>query len=209
MNMSPTPLTIKTKTYPVVETFHSLQGEGAWAGCSAFFIRLGGCDVHCPWCDQKETWPETGHPQTAVETLVSQALTVKPAFVVITGGEPLLHDLTDLCGGLQAQGLRLHLETSGAHAPTGQFDWITLSPKPYKPPVPEIYPRASELKVIIATPDDLPWAEREAAKVGADVPCYLQPEWDRAESQSLIFDYILAHPRWRLSLQSHKYLGVR
>ncbi len=204
------PLTLPTTTtYPLVETFHSLQGEGAWAGCSAFFIRLGGCDVHCPWCDQKETWPENRHPPVTVETLVNQALSVKPAFVVITGGEPLLHNLTDLCIGLKHQGLRCHLETSGSHPLTGSFDWITLSPKPYKPPVPEIYACASELKVVIANIEDLLWAETEAAKVDPQIPCYLQPEWDTATSQALIFDYILTHPHWRLSLQSHKYLGVR
>jgi organic radical activating enzyme len=193
----------------VVETFHSLQGEGSWAGCSALFIRLGGCDVHCPWCDQKETWPENYHPQTAVEILVNQALIAKPAFVVITGGEPLMHDLTDLCGGLKNQRLRLHLETSGAHPLTGNFDWITLSPKPYKPPLPEIYAQANELKVIIANAEDLLWAEAEAAKLDRHIPCYLQPEWETPASQALIFDYVLAHPHWRLSLQTHKYLGVR
>jgi organic radical activating enzyme len=120
-----------------------------------------------------------------------------------------MHDLTDLCAGLKNQGLRLHLETSGAHALTGQFDWITLSPKPYKPPVPEIYAQANELKMIIANPEDLLWAEKEGAKVDPQIPRYLQPEWDTLESQTLIFDYILTHPHWRLSLQSHKYLGVR
>jgi organic radical activating enzyme len=209
INLSPTPLAIATKTYPVVETFHSLQGEGAWAGSSAFFIRLGGCDVHCPWCDQKETWPETVHPRMTVETLVNQALSAKPAFVVITGGEPLMHDLTELCASLKNQGLKLHLETSGAHPLTGKFDWITLSPKPYKPPLPEIYAQVSELKVIISHAEDLSWAETEAAKIDLKIPCYLQPEWDIPKSRSLIFDYILSHPHWRLSLQTHKYLEIR
>ncbi|MGA1622334.1 MAG: 7-carboxy-7-deazaguanine synthase QueE [Synechocystis sp.] len=207
--MSSMSLPTPTKTYPIVETFHSLQGEGTWAGCSAFFIRLAGCDVHCPWCDQKETWPVGHHPHTSVETLVTQALAAKPAFVVITGGEPLMHDLTDLCAALKHHQLRCHLETSGAYPLSGTFDWITLSHKPYKPPVPTIYSQASELKMVIAQLADLSWAEREGEKVDPQIPRFLQPEWETPTSQALIFDYILTHPHWRLSLQSHKYLGVR
>ncbi|MEY2985401.1 MAG: hypothetical protein RLZZ568_2018 [Cyanobacteriota bacterium] len=202
-------LPVSTLAYPVVETFHSLQGEGAWAGSSAFFIRLAGCDVHCPWCDQKETWPADGHPHRVVDTLVKEAITAQPACVVITGGEPLQHDLTALCVSLKAQGLRCHLETSGAYPLSGDWDWITLSPKPYKPPVSTLYSQASELKVIIASPADLAWAETQASKVNGTIPLYLQPEWQSPDSQALIFDYILSHPRWRLSLQTHKYLGVR
>lgn len=195
-------------TYPIAETFHSLQGEGAWAGCSAFFIRLGGCDVHCPWCDQKETWNAQRHPPETVATLVAQAQAAQPSFVVITGGEPLLHDLTPLCQALEDAGLRRHLETSGAHALRGQFEWITLSPKPYKPPHPSLYSQASELKIIIAQEDDLLWAEQQAAKITAPIPLYLQAEWETPSAPPLIFEYILRHPQWRLSLQAHKYLGV-
>ena len=200
---------LNTVTYPITETFHSLQGEGAWAGGNAFFIRLGGCDVHCPWCDQKETWNPQRHPHLTVENLVDQALAANPSFVVITGGEPLLHDLNPLCQALQGKGLRLHLETSGAYALTGKFDWITLSPKPYKHPHQDIYAQANELKVIISQAEDFLWAEAEAAKVNGDIPLYLQAEWETKTIDQSIFEYILAHPQWRLSLQTHKYLGLR
>lgn len=200
---------INAVTYPIAETFHSLQGEGAWAGSNAFFIRLGGCDVHCPWCDQKETWNAQRHPHLTVESLVDEALAAHPSFVVITGGEPLLHDLNFLCQALKAKSLRLHLETSGAYTLTGKFDWITLSPKPYKPPHQDIYARANELKVIISQPEDFLWAEAEAAKVNFDIPLYLQAEWETKTIDQSIFQYILAHPQWRLSLQTHKYLGLR
>ncbi|QUS61739.1 7-carboxy-7-deazaguanine synthase QueE [Synechocystis sp. PCC 7338] len=196
-------------TYPIAETFHSLQGEGAWAGANAFFIRLGGCDVHCPWCDQKETWPTQHHPRKTVTELVQQAVTAKPSFVVITGGEPLMHNLQSLCQALKNQGLRLHLETSGAYPLTGQFDWITLSPKPYKLPQAEIYSLANELKVIISQEEDFSWAEMAATKVKVDIPLYLQAEWGTETANERIFDYILSHPQWRLSMQTHKYLGLR
>lgn len=208
MSMGPIP-ELLTVTYPIAETFHSLQGEGAWAGGNAFFIRLGGCDVHCPWCDQKETWPAQHHPRQTVTELVQQAVTAKPSFVVITGGEPLMHDLQPLCQALKNQGLRLHLETSGAYPPSGQFDWITLSPKPYKPPQTEIYLLANELKVIISQDGDFDWAEMEATKVNPGTPLYLQAEWETEAMNEKIFDYILCHPQWRLSFQTHKYLGVR
>jgi len=200
------PLTV---AYPIAETFHSLQGEGAWAGANAFFIRLGGCDVHCPWCDQKETWNAQRHPTQTVEKLLEEAVAANPSFVVITGGEPLLHNLDPLCQALKSRGLRIHLETSGAYPLTGQFDWITLSPKPYKIPQPEIYPQAHELKVIISQPQDFLWAEAEATKVNQDIPLYLQAEWDTEAANELIFQYILNHPQWRLGLQTHKYLGLR
>ncbi|AIE72694.1 MULTISPECIES: 7-carboxy-7-deazaguanine synthase QueE [unclassified Synechocystis] len=198
-----------TFTYPIAETFHSLQGEGAWAGSNAFFIRLGGCDVHCPWCDQKETWPTQHHPRQTVIELVQRAVQAKPGFVVITGGEPLMHDLNPLCQALKNQGLRLHLETSGVYPLTGQFDWITLSPKPYRLPQAEIYPLANELKVIISQDKDFSWAEIEATKVSRGTRLYLQAEWETEAMNARIFAYVLTHPQWRLGLQTHKYLGVR
>lgn len=196
-------------TYPVVETFHSLQGEGAWTGVSAFFLRLGGCDVYCPWCDTKESWNSKRHPQKNLDSLVKEAVAVSPAIVVITGGEPLMHDLTPLTKALHSHSLRVHLETSGAHPFSGNFDWVTLSPKPFKPPHPTVYPHADELKVVIANPEDLEWASRESAKVKDSAIKYLQPEWNTLSSQSLVFNYILENPQWRLSLQTHKLLGVR
>lgn len=195
--------------FPVVETFHSIQGEGAWAGVNAFFIRLGGCDVGCPWCDTKESWHDR-HPQRSVAELTQAACAVKPAIVVITGGEPLMHDLKPLTSSLRAAGLRIHLETSGAHPLSGDFDWITLSPKQFKPPLASIYAQISELKIVINTKDDFLWAEQQAEQVDQEVLKYLQPQWDKhLTSQNLIFEHILQHPQWRLSLQTHKFLQVK
>jgi 7-carboxy-7-deazaguanine synthase len=196
-------------TLPIVETFHSVQGEGAWSGCSAFFIRLAKCDVGCPWCDTKISWSDKHHPRQTLEELVALARSAQPQFVVITGGEPLMHDLTGLTQILKQAGLRIHLETSGAHPESGEFDWVTLSPKPFKPPLAPIYDRADELKIIISTPADFAWAETQSALTPAKVWRYLQPEWSSPTSQALVFDYILQHPQWRMSLQTHKLLGVR
>ncbi|MGI0493839.1 7-carboxy-7-deazaguanine synthase QueE [Alkalinema pantanalense CENA528] len=195
--------------FPIVETFQSVQGEGAWVGANAFFIRLALCDVGCPWCDTKISWSDKRHPRRSIVDLVTEAQSCHPGFVVITGGEPLMHDLTDLTETLQQAGLRVHLETSGSHPLTGKFDWITLSPKPFKPPIAEIYPHIHELKVVISQPEDFAWAEEQSAKTPESVVRYLQPEWTSAESQKLVFDYVLAHPQWRISLQTHKLLGVR
>lgn len=200
---------IETITYPLVETFHSVQGEGMWTGTNALFIRLGGCDVCCPWCDQKETWNAKRHPQRSLLDLVTEAKTINCAIVVITGGEPLMHDLEPLTQQLREKGLRLHLETSGTHPFSGQFDWVTFSPKQYKLPHHSIYDRVSELKVVVATAEDLAWAEEQAAKISPGVVKYLQPEWNTPASQQLIFDYVLTHPDWRISLQTHKLIGVR
>ena len=195
-------------TYPVVETFHSLQGEGSWAGTNAFFIRLGGCDVHCPWCDTKHSWNPQRHPQQSAIDLAKAAKLVNPAIVVITGGEPLMHNLTPLTTAIASLGLRVHLETSGAHPFSGNFDWVTFSPKQFKAPHHSIYEYASELKVVVASKYDLKWAEQQAALVSATTVRYLQPEWNSSDSKNLIFDYILHHPQWRISLQTHKLLGI-
>lgn len=196
-------------TYPVVETFHSVQGEGWWTGTSAFFIRLGGCDVGCPWCDQKESWNAKRHPRESVGDLVDNARSANPAIVVITGGEPLLHDLDPLTRELREKGLRVHLETSGTRLFSGSFDWVTFSPKVYKAPHPSIYDRANEIKVVIADESDLRYAEEQGSRVPSSAVRYLQPEWNTPESQELVFDYVLQNPRWRVSLQTHKFLGVR
>ncbi|MEL6331986.1 MAG: 7-carboxy-7-deazaguanine synthase QueE [Cyanobacteria bacterium J06626_26] len=194
---------------PIVETFHSVQGEGLWTGTSAFFIRLAGCDVGCPWCDTKISWSTRSHVQVAITDLVHQAQLAQPFMVVITGGEPLMHDLSPLTQTLKQAGLRLHLETSGAHPLSGQFDWISLSPKRFKPPQSGIYTHAHELKVVIANNEDLVWAETQAAQVPATTVKLLQPEWTSNQSQQLVFDYVKQHPDWRISLQTHKFLGVR
>jgi 7-carboxy-7-deazaguanine synthase len=200
-------------TYPVVETFHSFQGEGAWAGASAFFIRLGGCDVHCWFCDTKESWNEANHPHISLDQICSAATLANPAIAVITGGEPLMHNLFPLTAALHQQNLRVHLETSGAHPFSGDFDWVTLSPKKFKPPHPTAYVQVQELKVVVADRSDLDWAEAQAARLPANTLKYLQPEWNTSSSESqifdLIFDYIVQHPTWRIGLQTHKFMGVR
>lgn len=229
--VSPTAVKTDLKVLPVVETFHSVQGEGFWTGVNAFFIRLAGCDVGCPWCDTKHSWPMAHHPMRAVEDLVTEAIAANPFMVVITGGEPLMHDLQSLTTDLHAAQLRVHLETSGSHPLSGQFDWISLSPKRYKPPLEEIYHHADELKVVIGEPADLVWAETAATKVSPQTIKVLQPRWvsgvlsqSLTESpikaqtknaqasevgQRLVFDYVLSHPSWRVGLQTHKFLGVR
>ena len=195
--------------YPIVEIFHSIQGEGAWVGVNAFFIRLGGCDVHCPWCDQKESWSKSGYPLYSSAQLRKEAKTANPAIIVITGGEPLLHNLDPLTEELRDLGIPLHLETSGAHLFSGKFHWVTFSPKKFKPPHFSVYDHVQELKVVVANDSDLKWAEEQAAKVPPETVKYLQPEWNTDTSQELILQYILHHPEWRISLQTHKFLKVR
>ncbi|MEM7594500.1 MAG: 7-carboxy-7-deazaguanine synthase QueE [Cyanobacteria bacterium P01_A01_bin.83] len=201
--------TTETVTYPIVETFHSVQGEGYWTGVNAFFIRLAGCDVHCPWCDTKHSWNMQRHPQQSTQELVQKAKSTNPAIVIITGGEPLMHDLFPLTTALKHAGLQVHLETSGAHPVSGNFDWITFSPKQFKAPHSSIYDHASELKVVITNQFDLKWAEQQATLVSSSTLCYLQPEWNSPQSKTLIFDYVLQHPKWRISLQTHKLLQIR
>jgi 7-carboxy-7-deazaguanine synthase len=198
-----------TTALPIVEMFHSIQGEGAWAGTNAFFIRLAGCDVGCPWCDTKQSWNVKHHPLWAIEDLVAAAQAVKPRLVVITGGEPLMHDLTELTDALHQAGLQVCLETSGAHPMSGTFDWVTLSPKRQRPPLASVIAQAQELKVVIQEPADFAWAEAQAAQVSRTALKFLQPEWGTPESKTLVFDYVLGHPDWIVSIQSHKYLDIR
>jgi 7-carboxy-7-deazaguanine synthase len=199
----------ETVTYPIVETFHSVQGEGYWTGVNAFFIRLGGCDVHCPWCDTKHSWNAQRHPLKSTHELASAANVVNPAIVVITGGEPLMHDLYPLTTELQNADMQVHLETSGAHPFSGNFDWVTFSPKQFKAPHGSIYSYAKELKVVVTNKYDLRWAEQQAALLPKTALRYLQPEWNSPQSQDLIFNYVLQHPQWRISLQTHKLLKVQ
>lgn len=194
---------------PIVETFHSVQGEGAWTGVNAFFIRLGGCDVGCTWCDTKQSWNPSRHPQRTVVELTEEARALRPAIVVITGGEPLMHDLTPLTEQLRSEGLRVHLETSGAHPFSGRFDWVTLSPKKFKPPSESVYTHVNELKVVVSDYSDFQWAQQHAMKVPNKTIKYLQPEWNTQLSQKLILEYVLQHPEWRISLQTHKFMGVK
>lgn len=194
---------------PVMEHFYTLQGEGYHQGKAAYFIRLGGCDVGCVWCDVKDSWDAEKHPKFNVENLSSKVKETPAEVVVITGGEPLMHDLTELTATLQNAGLRTHIETSGAYPLSGSWDWICVSPKKFKAPLPAIMPLAHELKVVVFNKSDLDWAEKHAAMVSPSCKLYLQPEWDKAaEITPLIVEYIKAHPQWELSLQVHKYINV-
>lgn len=197
------------QSLPLVETFHSIQGEGYWTGTNAFFIRLAGCDVACPWCDTKHSWNAKRHPQRDLATLLAEVQTTAPKIVVITGGEPLMHNLSALTHRLRTAGFLVHLETSGSHPLSGTFDWITLSPKRFKPPRPDIYPHVSELKVVIAEDTDLAWAEAQYRLVSSKVIKLLQPEWETPGSSERVFNYVLQHPEWRISLQTHKLMGVQ
>jgi len=201
--------TIKTTMLPVMEHFYTLQGEGFHQGRAAYFIRLGGCDVGCVWCDVKESWEAGKHPQLKIEDLRSMVKDTPAEIVVITGGEPLMYDLDELTNELHAAGLKTHIETSGAYSLSGAWDWICLSPKKFKAPLPGILPFANELKVIIFNKSDFDWAEQYAAQVSPKCKLYLQPEWSKAGQMTpLIIDYIKAHPQWELSLQIHKYINV-
>ena len=202
------PLSEAAQSLPIVESFHSIQGEGTWMGTSAFFIRLAGCDVGCPWCDTKHSWNPKRYPLQSLEAIVQAAEAARPCLIVITGGEPLMHDLSMLTRQLKAASLQVHLETSGAHPFSGTFDWVTFSPKQFKPPHPSVYPHVKELKVIVAQKADLAWAEAQAAKVPSSTIKLLQPEWGTLRSRELVFSYVLQHPEWRVSLQTHKFLGV-
>jgi organic radical activating enzyme len=197
---------------PVMESFYTLQGEGFHQGKAAYFIRLGGCDVGCVWCDVKDSWDAAKHPQFTVEAIVAKAkqeANHQPVIAVVTGGEPLMHDVNELTTQLKAAGFSTNIETSGSHPLSGTWDWICLSPKKFKAPLPEILPLAHELKVVVFNKHDFAWAETYAAQVAPHCKLYLQPEWDKAaEVTPLIVDYIKAHPQWQLSLQVHKYINV-
>ena len=200
---------IVTTTFPVMEHFYTLQGEGFHQGKAAYFIRLGGCDVGCVWCDVKESWDAEKHPLLKIEDLILNIEKTPAKIVIITGGEPLMYDLTALTKELQQAGLRTHLETSGAYPLSGHWDWICFSPKKFKAPLQEVFPHANELKVVIYNKSDFDWAEKYAALVSPGCKLYLQPEWDKAaEMTPLIIDYIKKNPQWELSLQIHKYINV-
>ena len=194
---------------PVMERFYTVQGEGFYAGAPAYFIRLAGCDVGCVWCDVKESWDAHLHPSLSIATLIDDVIKSGAPICVVTGGEPAMHDLTELTKGLREKGIRTHIETSGAHALTGHWDWVTFSPKKFKAPVDTVYQQANELKVVVFHPSDVHWAEGHAQKVPSECMLYLQPEWDKREAmQRVILDFIRTKTNWRISVQTHKYLGV-
>ncbi|MCB9191618.1 MAG: 7-carboxy-7-deazaguanine synthase QueE [Flavobacteriales bacterium] len=194
---------------PIMEQFYTVQGEGAHTGKAAYFIRIGGCDVGCHWCDVKESWDASIHPLVEVDEVVKNAASYPAKTVVITGGEPLTFNLGYLTQKLKEAGLQVHLETSGAHPFSGQFDWICLSPKKTAPPKPDYYKLANELKVIVYNRHDFDWAIEHAAQVSEQCLLYLQPEWSKREQiMPQIVDFVMNNPSWNISLQSHKYMNI-
>ena len=192
-----------------MEHFYTLQGEGFHTGKAAYFIRLGGCDVGCTWCDVKDSWDAAKHPLMSTAEIVGHAAKHKGVIAVITGGEPAMHNLTALCDALHRAGFKTHIETSGAHPLSGTLDWVTLSPKKFKAPLPEAVAAADELKVVVYHKSDFQWAEFHASGVGPECKLYLQPEWSKREAITpLIIEYIKQHPQWQLSLQAHKYINI-
>lgn len=194
---------------PLMEHFYTIQGEGHYQGYAAYFLRLGGCEVGCVWCDVKESWDVNAHPKVEVDKMVEHVVATKSPIAVVTGGEPAMHDLSNLTSSLQAKGIRTHIETSGVYPLTGDWDWICFSPKKFKAPHPSVAPRAHELKVVVYHRSDFEWAEQHAANVSAECRLFLQPEWSKEkELLPLIIDYVKAHPKWRISLQVHKYMDI-
>lgn len=200
---------MKEPALPLMESFYTIQGEGAYTGHAAYFLRLGGCDVGCVWCDVKESWDAAKHPSKSVSSMIKEASASGTNIVVITGGEPAMHDLSVLTAGIQHSRMRTHIETSGAHPLTGSWDWICLSPKKFKPALGEVYGRADELKIIVYNRSDLEWAVEESKKVQSTCKLFLQPEWSREkEMLPLIIDFVKLNTNWSISLQTHKYMNI-
>ena len=198
----------KGEMLPLMEAFYTIQGEGFHKGTAAYFVRIGGCDVGCHWCDVKESWNADLHPPTNVEAIVKDAASYSNT-IVVTGGEPLMWNMKPLTDLLKTKNLQTHIETSGAYSLTGTWDWICLSPKKLKLPTKEIYKKADELKVIVYNRSDFKFAEEQAVKVNKECILYLQPEWSRRDKViPLIVDYVMENPKWKVSLQTHKYLNI-
>lgn len=194
---------------PVMEHFYTVQGEGFHSGRAAYFVRLAGCDVGCVWCDVKESWDADAHPVLNLDELVTTIAETKTDFCVITGGEPALYDLNGLIDRLQREKIETAIETSGCYPLNGNVEWYCFSPKKFKAPCAEAYDRADELKVVISHPSDFAWAETHAEKVGTQCMLFLQPEWSKQERfLPLIIDYVKKHPKWRISLQTHKFMNI-
>ena len=193
-----------------MERFPTIQGEGFHQGKASYFVRLGGCDVGCSWCDVKDSWPMDAHPMLSIDEITDEASLYKSRMAVITGGEPLMHDLAELTNQLKVKGFGVHIETSGAHPISGEYDWITLSPKKFKEALPEFFELADELKIIVVNKSDFDWAENMAQKMKKKGhKLFLQPEWDRSEKMTpLIVDYIKDNPQWEMSLQIHKFMNI-
>lgn len=194
---------------PLMEEFYTIQGEGYNTGKAAYFIRIGGCDVGCKWCDVKESWNRKLHPPTLTDKIVENALNQPAKAVVVTGGEPLMNNLDYLCYQLKSKGITRYLESSGAHPFSGDWDWICVSPKKKSPPVESVYSRANELKVVIEELEDFGWAEKNAKLVKPGCKLYLQPEWSQVDKiMDPIVEYVKANPKWEISIQSHKYMRI-
>lgn len=194
---------------PLMEHFNTVQGEGFHSGKAAYFLRLGGCDIGCTWCDVKESWDAAVHPQVHVSTMLDFIVAEKANTCVVTGGEPMLHQLAPLTTLLHNNQIQLHVETSGAYPISGQWDWVTVSPKRFKKPFPEVLAKANELKVVIYHPNDFRWAEENAALVNENCVLYLQPEWSKSEEViPLMVEYVKQHPKWMISLQIHKFMNI-
>lgn len=192
-----------------MEHFYTIQGEGYYQGHAAYFIRLGGCDVGCVWCDVKESWEAGAHPSYTIDQIVGWVVEAGAPLAVITGGEPLLHNLDALTSGLKARGIQTNIETSGSSPLSGTWDWICVSPKKFKAPLPGVLEKADELKVVVFNRSDFGWAEQHAAMVNKDCRLYLQPEWSKsAQMLPLIIGYVKANPKWEISLQVHKYMNI-
>ena len=208
MNRETKDLIDQGKMLPLMEEFYTIQGEGYHTGKAAYFIRVGGCDVGCHWCDVKESWNSELHPPTLANTIVEHAKKYSDT-VVITGGEPLMWSMDYLTKKLQQHGIKTHIETSGAYSFSGSWNWFCLSPKKTKLPLEEVYKEADELKIIIFNKSDFKFAEEQAAKVGSKCELFLQPEWSKKEKMTeLIVDYVMKNPKWKISLQTHKYLNI-
>jgi hypothetical protein len=192
-----------------MEAFYTLQGEGAHSGKAAYFIRLGGCDVGCVWCDVKESWDANAHPKININNILEYVKNAKAEMAVITGGEPLLHNLDELTALLQQNNIETNIETSGSSPLSGNWNWICVSPKKFKEPLLEVIEKANELKIVVFNQSDFDWAEKYAALVNENCILYLQPEWDKADQVlPLIIDYVKQNPKWKISLQTHKYLQI-
>ena len=196
-------------TLPLMEHFYTLQGEGFHTGRAAYFLRLGGCDVGCVWCDVKESWDANSHPKVDINTMLQYIQEAKAEMAVITGGEPLLHNLNELTELLQSNHIETNIETSGSSPLSGNWDWICLSPKKFKEPLLEVIEKANELKIVVFNKSDFEWAEKYAALVNPNCKLYLQPEWDKSNQMlPQIIDYVKQNPKWKISLQTHKFLQI-
>jgi 7-carboxy-7-deazaguanine synthase len=200
---------MSTSTLPLMEHFYTIQGEGFHTGRAAYFVRLAGCDVGCVWCDVKESWDADAHPQININNILEYVIYAKAEMAVITGGEPLLHNLDELTTLLQQNNIETNIETSGSSPLSGNWNWICVSPKKFKEPLLEVIEKANELKIVVFNKSDFEWAEKYAALVNKDCMLYIQPEWGKADQVlPLIIDYVKQNPKWKISLQTHKYLQI-